>query len=206
MFPKLVVFDFDGTLVDLNQDVNRLRAKLKDLAKKYNVHLEFKPILRDIQKLGEISGDTARKEAMDILNKDDVQSTQRAELIDRSNEVCNIIKSKGIKIAIFSRNYTKAIQKSLKKFNFPKFDIILGRNGSGQTKAEQLGVILHTLNIKPSETVVVGDHILDMQAGRELGCFSVGIKNDRFNEQKLIDAGAEVVIKNIYELVEVLNL
>jgi len=205
MHIKLVVFDFDGTLVNLNQDITKLRDKLSKLALSYGVQLKFKPILDDIHKLKLVAGEEAYNKAIRIINSDDMQLAEKARLIDSANEICKKLKMDGVKIAIFSRTYSEAIKYCLRKLNFPEFDLIMGRFEGGNDKREQLREILNKLSIPPEKTIVVGDHVIDVKAGKSLRCLSVGIENKRFDKEKLIENGADIVIKDVSELLQVIK-
>jgi len=201
---KAVIFDFDGTLVELHQNANIIRKRLRNTARKYGYDLKFDEILEDIERAGEIDIHI-KSDLIKILNEEDLKLINKATLIDSSNHVCKILKENGFLIGIFTRNYSKLVYRSLNKFSFPKFDIILGRYEGGKNKQEQLSYILLHLNLDPHQTIVVGDHVIDIIAAKSEGCYTVGVESGRYNRKELLQHGADKVIKNVGEIFSVIE-
>ena len=202
---RAVIFDFDGTLVNLNQDADTIREKLRDISKKYGyVDLKFDRILDDIEEAGKLNTHL-KQELIEILNEEDMKLIDKAEIIDSSPQICSILKNRNYLIGIFSRNYSKAINLLLDKFSFPKFDMVLGRYEGGKNKREQLNYILLNFDLDPNRTIVVGDHVIDIVTAKKEECYAIGVESGRFNRYKLLQMGADEVIKDIGEIFSVIK-
>ena len=62
-----------------------------------------------------------------------------------------------------------------------------------------------TLNIKPSDCLVVGDAIWDIYAARRSGIMSVGLLSGGFGEQELYNAGAMRVYRDARALLDAID-
>ncbi|RLF39786.1 MAG: hypothetical protein DRN00_01050 [Thermoplasmata archaeon] len=201
---KAIIFDFDGTLVDLHQDADMVRKRLRDVSRRYGYNLEFEKILEDIERIGAID-DQMKSILLDILNEEDLKLVNKATLIDSSNRICETLKERGFLIGIFTRNYSELVHRLLEKFSFPKFDIVLGRYEGGKNKQEQLIYILHYLDLEPHQAVVVGDYIGDIIAAKRVGCYTIGVESGRCGREELLRYGADEVIRDVGEILSVIE-
>lgn len=88
----------------------------------------------------------------------------------------------GLPLAILSRNGSRAILRAFE--NFPRlrpshFRVIISRDDPVAPKPAPDGILLgaRRLGVPPSELLVVGDYVLDLQAARAAGAIGVHLRN-----------------------------
>jgi phosphoglycolate phosphatase len=65
---------------------------------------------------------------------------------------------------------------------------------------EQLTSVLKALHVTGKETVMVGDHTIDIQAGRRVGMRTVGVLTGRVKKEEFEKAGADWVLEEASEI------
>jgi len=61
------------------------------------------------------------------------------------------------------------------------------------------------MGVKPHECLMVGDTTVDMRAGRSAGAQTVGVLCGFGEEKELKNMGANLILNNTHQLVDVLN-
>ncbi len=166
---ELVIFDFDGTLVNMHQNSEGLRKKLKKyFTEKYGTTLSFKPMLQQLDNIREKLGEEAYREGIRIMDDDDLECVSKSEILKGTREFLKLLKNMGIRIAIFSRNSKKSVELMCKKFGI-NADMIVGREDVKRPKPEPDGLlkIINTLKVNKENTVYIGDHIYDALAAEK---------------------------------------
>ncbi|MGH9879087.1 MAG: HAD family hydrolase [Nitrososphaerales archaeon] len=209
--PKLVIFDLDGTILNLPINYDNLRKELKTMFKPFGVEMEFKLILDSIktalstirqnqgtQKFEEISMNVYR-----VLEKYETDAAHEAKVISGAEKTLAKLKQLDLKLAIFSRTGRSAVVGSLKTTGLEKyFDLIMAREDTTEQKpsSEGLEKILTMLGVKSDEAIVVGDHIFDIMAAKEIGIKSIAIQNEKMSSDAFKEAGAYAIVNNISEI------
>ncbi len=110
---KGVIFDMDGTVVDVTYDWNQIRAELNS---------QGKPILIYLKNLEE----PEKSEKWKVLEKYESEATQKARLKPGMRGFLDLLSQQGIKIALVTNNSQKSVSFLLEKFNL-EFDCIISR-------------------------------------------------------------------------------
>lgn len=134
-----MIWDLDGTLIDLEVDWIGLKA-----AKKH---------VKD----------------WETTDRYELENIHQAEPIERSVECVQELKNRGCKLAICSSNMHETIVQSLKKMGIRNFfDIIVGSNNVNKQKPhpEGLNIIVRILGIAKEKIVFIGDSWRDEEAGK----------------------------------------
>jgi len=116
------------------------------------------------------------------------------------------LKRKGIKVGIVTRNCEEAVRKVLP--DIEKFcDVFISRDLIKKVKPhpEQLTSVLKALQVAGEETVMVGDHTIDIQAGRRVGMRTVGVLTGRVKKEEFEKAGANWVLEEASEICNLLE-
>ena len=193
---KVVLFDFDGTLVFLPIDYDRMRSKLKELFSQFGIESDFYPLIDSISKaLAELQRNGATKTCVEgvkrkayaIIDYEELKAVEGAKLVKGTKDIFAFLKGKSINIAIVSRNGKKCINKAISKFNLPKPNLIVSREDSTKIKPapEHLMVALEKLKLKPNRAIIVGDSFHDIDAGRSLGIPTVLVTHGRSEQEQL---------------------
>lgn len=129
------------------------------------------------------------------------------KVIDGAAEALKKLKDKGLTIVVWSGTRPDVLEDLLETTglgqsvdfsvgNVPGSDVTIKGNGLFAEIAKHFGISPEDLR---KQAVVVGDGRGDIEAGREVGCPTVGVIKTT-SGGKLKEAGADFVIKDISEL------
>jgi HAD superfamily hydrolase (TIGR01549 family) len=159
---KGVIFDMDGTVVDVSYDWKKIKQELET---------EGKPILHYLSRLKE--PEKTRK--WKILEKYENKATQKAILKEGIKEFLFFLSQKGIKKALVTNNSRQNVDYLMEKFKL-QFDCIISReSGLWKPSGAPFKAVLKELKLRREESCVVGDSHFDIQAAKEAGISRVFI-------------------------------
>lgn len=206
-----MVFDFDGTLAVPNLDFDDMRRRVVDLAAGYGLAPDT---LRGMYILELIDHATAllRRQhashadafyrgARQLLEDIEVATAQRTALLPGVPELLDTLRQRQIGVGIVTRNCAAAV-----RVIFPHLDeycqAFLPRDHVTQVKPHpgHLQAALDRLGSAPARTIMVGDGVLDIQAGKALGMFSVGVLSGETTRASLIAQGADLILASAPDL------
>jgi len=213
-----VVFDLDGTLVDLGAHVNWEKIR-HELVKLYVMNgLDVK----DFEKVseegllsmlersydlfrfkGEKIAKRMKKEAYDLVCNHETEACYSCILMEGTEDVLIWLKQKEMKIGLCTSNSQKAAESVLKYHNIDRFfDTIVGRTINYKIKPshEQLEECLRILGLKPSSGVMIGDSHKDVLAGKKLGMYTIVVPVYFSRMDKIRDAKVDIIIDNLLDL------
>jgi len=83
-----------------------------------------------------------------------------------------------------------------------RFCTILGEDSVHRRKPDPAPLLkaMHCCRATPSETAMVGDSAVDIEAGKAAGVITCGVPGGFVPRQELIDAGCDLLLENIGEL------
>lgn len=208
---RAVVFDFDGTLAVLNIDFSEMREQVFQLMRKYNVNeekIEERYLLEIIDEVVQIlsqknpaAAETFYQEAHQILHEVELKAAEEGKLLPGAEAALKSLRSRGLKVGIVTRNCEEAVRKvvpDIEAFS----DVFVSRDLIKKVKPhpEQLTSVLKALHVTGGETVMVGDHTIDIQAGKRVGMRTVGVLTGRVKKEEFEKAGADYVLKDASEV------
>ena len=213
---KACIFDMDGTTVNT---INSIAHFANSALKKYNL-----PVI-DTEKYNYLVGDGARVlvqrmiETVGGSNNDfenvfseynstyDNDFMYLTEAYDGILELLDSLKAKGIKSAILSNKpHETAIKVSDTLFG-DNIDICYGARASVPLKPDPSGVfeLLELLGVKKEECVYIGDTSTDMKTGKNSGLYTVGVLWGFRKRDELEENGADVIISQPCELLNIID-
>jgi phosphoglycolate phosphatase len=213
---KAIIFDFDGTLAVLNIDFSLMRERIFDLARRYRIKeeaIQEKYLLEIIDEVYEIlwkksptDAETFYRESHDILHEVEMRAAEVGRLIPGAEGTLKRLREKGIKVGIITRNCEDAVRKVFRQID-DFCDIFVSRNSVKKVKPhpDHLTRVMKSLKISGREAVMVGDHLIDIQAGKRVGMKTIGVLTGRTKKEEFEKAGADCVlmtVSDIYEIVE----
>jgi phosphoglycolate phosphatase len=206
-----MVFDFDGTLAVLNLDFGDMRQRVLALAAGRGLAPDT---LRDMYILEMIDYATALlrcqlgnhaeafyHDAHQVLQDIEVEAAQSSRLLPGVPELLETLRQRRIGVGIVTRNCTAAV-----RVIFPHLDsycqAFLARDHVTQVKPHpgHLQAALARLGSTPARTIMVGDGVLDIQAGKALGMFSIGVLSGETTRASLVAQGADLVLASAADL------
>lgn len=211
-----VIFDFDGTLAILNIDFSLMRERIFDLIKRYRVREEAiheKYLLEIIDETYQIlwnkdssGAEDFYKKSHRILHKIEMQAAEKGSLIPGAKRALESLRGKGVKIGIVTRNCEEAVRKVFPDIN-DFCDVFVSRNSVKKVKPhpDHLIYVMESLKTSGRESVMVGDHIIDIQAGKRVGMKTIGVLTGRTKKEEFEQAGADHIFRNAIEVCELLE-
>jgi phosphoglycolate phosphatase len=213
---RAVVFDFDGTLAVLNIDFSSMRERVFNLMKRYGVReelIEEKYLLEIIDEVYQIlwekspsDAEEFYQEAHRILYEIELRAAEDGRLIPEVERTLKILRGRGIKIGIVTRNCEDAVRKV-----FPVIDdycdVFVSRNSIKKVKPhpDHLISVLRALDILGEEAVMIGDHPIDIQAGKKVGMKTIGVLTGRTKREEFEKAGADYILGEVSEVYDLLE-
>lgn len=170
---RIIIFDLDGTIVDLNVDWDYLKQILSErILEIYGKKCEFIHISACLDYITERKDEYELKNFFKIIEKYEMKNISESKKIEESIFFINNIElfevPKDIKLAILSLNTRKTIITSLKLFNiYNKFNYIIGREDIRKWKPNPDGLlkIQNHFGVKKKDMVYFGDKQKDIKTG-----------------------------------------
>ncbi len=194
-----VLFDFDGTItVPGSLDFRRLREEL-GCAEGYSI-LDF---------LSESPNEAESRRRREVLTRYEDEAADRAREHPGAAQLVRFLRERNLAAGIITRNSKRSIERSFRCFRDlspADFDIVVTRDDGPAAKPSPEGVehAARSMGIPPSELLVIGDYIYDVEAGRRAG--SVTVFLDNLPSRTFADPGADYTIRDLGELREVVEL
>jgi phosphoglycolate phosphatase len=213
---RAVIFDFDGTLAVLNIDFSSMRERIFDLMRCYGVQeetIQEKYLLEIIDEVYQILWKTNPthaedfyQKAHDILHEVEMKAAERGKLIPGTEATLKSLKQRGIKIGIITRNCEDAVRKVFPNLN-DFCDVFVSRNSVKKVKPhpDHLIFAMELLKTSGEESMMVGDHIIDIQAGKGVGMKTIGVLTGRIKKEEFEKAGADYILRDVSEVCELVE-
>lgn len=215
---KAVIFDLDGTLLDTLEDLaNACNYALKSCG--FKVH-EVKDYTRFVgngrYKLIERIVPDKYKEDKEVIDKvlglfDEYYEKHMVDMTKPYDGIIKMIeelKAKNIKIAVVSNKPHEFAVEVVRRYFGDTFEITYGQRPNHPTKPDPKTVyeVIELLNVEKNECIYVGDSDVDVNTAKNAGVKSVGVSWGFRGEGELREAGAEYIIKNPIEIIELLTV
>ena len=217
---KLAVFDLDGTLCDTIEDlataVNVALDKLgypphETEAYKYMVgsgmkNLVFRALPEGHKTEAEV--EQARVLMLDYYKDHFADKTYHYVGI---SELLLKLKQKGIRIAVCTNKAHNMALMVVEKLFGDAFDIVIGKSNDRPLKPDPFSVneIMEKFDVKPAETVFIGDSGVDIKTALNSGTTPIGVLWGFRDEKELKENGAEHLAatpSDIFEIIENLEV
>ena len=193
---QCVIFDFDQTLVDLKLDDKKILNEIIGVYLKGGLSRETLNKYQDPHvMIGQISEsisspniNNVQKAVYKKLAECEIRYIDRATIFPTSIKVLEKLKSRGKKIGIVSSNSINTVKKASEKFGILSFfDAVLGIEDPGRPKphSDKILFCLKMLKCKAYESILVGDTIEDVSAGKNAGVYTIGVLTGSSNMEKL---------------------
>lgn len=190
---RAVLFDFDGTLtVPGLLDFPAIKKAVK--CPDNSTILEF---------IAGLASEKERKKAMSVLEEYEEKAAKMASPNEDAEELLGRLKDLNLKLGILTRNSIRSVKTAMKSFrriSRHDFSVVITREHGLRLKPHPDGVLeaCRLFGIAPTELMVVGDYIYDIQAGQTAGALTVFIESS--HTAKWPDPPADFTIKRLDEL------
>jgi len=187
-----VIFDLDGTITQPYFDFDVIREEM-------GLDRNSGPVLESMQNMTS----QERRRAEEILHYHESRAVAESTLNDGAKETLAILHKAGIHIGILTRN-KRSNAKAIARKHGLQFDAIVDRE-DGPAKPDAFGVLhlCRHFEVKPRETMLVGDYLFDLLCAKAAGAFSVLLANhDRAGE---FAEHADFTIENIRQILQIIE-
>lgn len=192
-----LIFDFDGTLAELNIDFGLMGRRVEALARDMGFTGDWPRgyTLEQVEQVSRKLGDGFAARAAGLIEQVELEAAARGRLFNFTRPLLTQAREQGYGLAVITRNCGPAVRTLL-----PEVDEMCGaflpREAVRQTKPHPGQVLeaCRVLAVEPKTAAMVGDHPTDMQAAVAAGCLAVGVVSGRVDEAGLREAGAALVL------------
>ena len=219
MFPNRlqgIVFDLDATLVNMGGYVNWREAK-KRVIETYirckcpeDMILQFSErglfnmlnLVRDENEANMTPQlvEKIQREVYDALEKCEMVSVNRCELMPGCDPTLQWLKDKGVKMGIATSNSETVAHGILKVRGIDHyFTSVIGRRPELKMKPhpDQLLECLREMGVRPENGIMVGDSPKDVGAAKAAGMFVIAIPAYFTKLESLREAGVDLIIESL---------
>jgi len=214
---NLIIFDLDGTLIDSSIDLtNAINYATEPYGiKPITVHQTISLVGEGITKLIEKLVNSQESEVKSKISRDFLIERflehYSAHLVDNTIIYPKVRETlerlKDYKKAVISNKREALSTKILDDLGLLKYlDLVVGSDTTPEKKPSPVPIlhVLSKLNIRPEETVIVGDSNFDIEAGRAVGIKTIAVTYGYRPIELLKDA--DYMIDEMSELVNILRL
>ena len=210
---RAVLFDMDGTLVDTNIDFALMKREALAIADRYGVPMDevrdldiLSIIERTVARLREESradeADLVERTANERLEEIEIGFCANALLVPHTLELLHRLRELKIGIGIVTRNSRRAVLLSMERTGVFS-DVLLTRDDVPLTKPDPDHLLraLDLLHVPPEESLIIGDHWMDVQAGHAAGTRTIGFLRPDRPENFFDKVHPDLVIRDLGELI-----
>jgi len=212
---KLVIFDFDGTLADTcelivktNQEVQR-RMGFPVCPPARIIATIGVPLKEGIMTMYPQVKEEDLGPWIDTYREvfDQMKTLVVPELFPGVAQTLAKLHGEGLTLTVASSRGARSLNDFLQEMGIaPYFSYVLGAGDVTHAKPHPEPVLktMRELCFQPSETLVVGDMPVDIQMGLGAGAFTCGITYGNSSREELSASGANYVIDNFDELLNII--
>lgn len=201
-----VIFDYNGTLVNDTEKMAKLFSNALEKAGLEPITLtEFSnnfalPVSRFASNLG--LNKTQKKEVVQNFINEWKKYKDKTPLYENTKEILKYLRDNDIKIIILTAYLPEPLEKELKENKINQFidEIICDGN--------KLGAITNFFkdnNLKPGESLCVGDANFDIECGKNSGMITVGFTGGYVPKERLAKSEPDYLIDNLSEIKNIIE-
>jgi len=213
-----VLFDLDGTLLDLEVDIVGARAGLAQLFGPLGFEQEFRPVLLRIREAAhQVAGNDAQRDELmargrAIVDAAEADGAHRARARPGAADTLRELTGRGLPLGIVTDNGRRCVGGALAAAGLGApndFTVIVTRDEVQIAKPDPEGVLAAALALLPEGGTLwfIGDSPRDAAAGRRsraqqtnIEVRIAGVQGGRGSADELEAAGAEIVLESVADV------
>ncbi len=170
---EVVVFDFDGTLFNLELDWDRLKEDLSQYVyENYNIERSFNPLVETVDelRLGHKVGENVFKGMLKVVNKYEMEAGHKP--IQKSLDLLREIKASGKKVAVFTLNTKNVVESVIEEHglsNLIDYKVCFEDVKWHKPETEGLDAIKDHFQLGKDRIIFIGDSERDRECGVNFG-------------------------------------
>lgn len=201
---RAVVFDFDGTLARPVLDFKVMRKAVSDAITAHMTPVTPRPdlpVMEWLQTMYDALAHDSPEMATSLFTAGhaairavEVEAARRTDLFPFVRPLLASLTEQGVRTGIITRNCPEAVRTV-----FPDVDDLCGclltRDDVRDVKPhpDHLLQALKLLEASPEESLMVGDHSMDVETGKRAGTLTAGVASGETSREGLHEAGATFV-------------
>ena len=194
---KGIIFDLDGTLIQLPINYHILQSNLKFF---FNTSKNLTPLIPTIIELSKNDQNKIKK-AFSLICKEEILASKNFKIMDDAIEILQFLKSKNLILSLVTMQCRDALEKILYKMNIlDLFDFIITRD-ENYNRFEQIQHSLNHTSLNSSEVLMIGDRIHDVESAKKAGCIPIL----KINKTQKNPSFSCTKIKNLIEIQNLIN-
>ncbi|MDQ2743456.1 MAG: HAD family hydrolase [Chloroflexota bacterium] len=178
---RLVVFDYDGTLAELEVDWEEMRRDLREQALQSGFDSHFRPLWREMARLRDERGIEAVRALFPAVRRYEQRGVERQlprpEIVEFARRTQRASDADGPTLAVFSANLHATVLEGLSALGLEPFAVVVGADDVDRWKPEAAGLQLamQRAGAGPSETLFLGDSPGDQDAAQAAGAHFLSV-------------------------------
>lgn len=206
---RCVLFDFEGTLVDFQWNLEEAVDNTLDLLRRKGIKCPTRRYYADIYNwIVKLGDPDLVKEVSRIFDRYDFDALLKWKLQKGALLVLDWLHERGIPVGLVSNVGRKALGKALTRLRLRDYlSVVISRDDVVNIKPNGEGIkkAVETLASNPSRTLFVGDSRADVYAAREAGIMVAVIASGEEEKLVLQRAAPDYLLGDITELMRVID-
>ena len=211
---QYLLFDLDGTLTD---PMVGITSSVQYALEKFGIHVKYlkdlipfigPPLDDSFQEFYGLSKEDAGKAVEYYREYFAPKGIFENEVYPGIPEILSRLVEAGFTLIVATSKPAVFAKQILEHFGLSDYFSFVGGSeldGTRKRKAEVIGYILETCEIKPQDAIMIGDRKHDIEGAKLCGLESVGVLYGYGSEEELSKAGADHIIKDVKLLEEYLG-
>ena len=212
---KAILFDFDGTLARLNIDFTLMRRVVLELIGDYGVPQDGLADLFVLEMIEAGSKRVAesrpedltayRNRAYSLIEAIELDAARQGDLLEGTRSMLAELQRSLIMTGVVSRNSGAAIAAI-----FPDIhqycNTVIPRELTRHVKPhpEHLLTALRALKARPEASAMVGDHPMDIRAGKAVGLMTIGVLTGSSGPEMMREASPDIILNRAPDIIGLL--
>lgn len=179
---SLVVFDYDGTLAELDVDWEGMRRDLREQALQFGFDSPFRPLWSEIARLRDERGIEAVRVLFPVVRRYEQPGVKRQLPRPEIVEYARRTQQRGSgpdrpTLAVFSANLHATVVEGVSALGLDPFGVVVGADDVDRWKpeADGLQLAMRLAGAGPSETLFLGDSPGDREAAQAAGAHFLSV-------------------------------
>ncbi|NIA20414.1 MAG: HAD-IA family hydrolase [Anaerolineaceae bacterium] len=164
---KAMLLDMDGTITRPLLDFPAIKREIGIPAEAY--------ILEVLEAMTPLE----RERAMQILERHEGEAAERSELNDGIEELFAELRRRSVPAGVITRNSRQSAETVARRHGLEFATLVCRDSARAKPSPEGILLALERMKVSPAEAVYVGDHMIDIRAGRAAGTRTILVTNGR---------------------------
>jgi len=208
---EVCLFDLDGTLIAPSIDFGDMHRRVVEAVADHGLSSEtfegmhvIEIIERACEMLSRRNGgqaDSLRAAAETVVDEIEMGAAERVQPLPGAADVLAWLSDGGCRLGIVTRNARRPVERILERIPL-RHDVLLTRDDVPSVKPDpdHLRRALEALGCGSASGMMVGDHPMDVQAGKRAGLATVAVRSSGATEAALRTQAPDLILSDVSQL------